>query len=64
MIQKIKSHIAERIARLKPQLENARRNYNHTKDSGWAGRVQELDGRLSELEVILHKIENHERFNF
>lgn len=64
MIQQIKNHINERISKLRPQLVKAREGYRHTQDASWAGRIQELDGRLSELEVILHKIQRYEEFNF
>lgn len=55
-MERLRKHIEKRIATLKPQLENARTSYFITRDESWAGRIQELDGRLSELETILHKI--------
>lgn len=57
----IKTYIKERIAQLRPQADKAREAYRRTSDNGWACRVNELDGRLSELEVLLHKIELDEQ---
>lgn len=57
----IKSHIIDRIAKARPQLEKAREAYRKTKDDGWACRMNELMGRLSELEILLLKIERYEQ---
>ena len=61
MINDIKAHIQERIAKMRPQLQTAREMYQNTKDEGWGARMVELKGRLSEIELILHKIERYER---
>lgn len=60
MIDKIKAHIQDRIDKISPQLQTAREMYHKTKDASWAARMTELTGRLSEIEIILHKIERYE----
>lgn len=60
-MNKIISYIRQRIEKLRPQLATARDMYAKTKDSGWACRMNELTGRLSELEVLLHNIERDEQ---
>lgn len=57
----IKTYINERVAQLLPQLNKAREAYSKTGDNGWACRINELDGRLSELEILLRKIERDEQ---
>lgn len=57
----IKTYIQERIAQLRPQLDKAREAYSKTGDNGWACRINELNGRLAELEVLLHKFERDEQ---
>ncbi len=57
----IKAYIKGRIADMQPKLTKAREMYAKTGDAGWANRVNELVGRLSELEVLLSKIERHEQ---
>lgn len=57
----IKSYINERVAQLLPQLNKAREAYSKTGDNGWACRINELNGRLAELEVLLRKIERDEQ---
>lgn len=59
MVAKIKAHIQERIAKMRPQLQTAREMYQKTKDASWGSRMAELEGRLSEIETILHKIDRH-----
>lgn len=56
----IKAYIKGRIADMQPKLTTAREMYAKTKDEGWANRMNELVGRLSELEVLLAKIERNE----
>ena len=60
MVNKIKAHIQERIAKMRPQLQTAREMYQRTKDEGWGARMTETEGRVSEIEAILHKIERYE----
>ena len=45
---------------MQPKPTTAREMYTKTKDEGWANRMNELVGRLSELEVLLAKIERNE----
>ena len=60
-MDKMKAYIQDRIGKLRPQLATARDMYAKTVDTGWACRMNELTGRLSELEVLLHKIERDEQ---
>lgn len=57
----IKTYINARITKMRPQLATARDMYAKTQDSSWACRMNELTGRLSELESLLHKIERDEQ---
>lgn len=56
----IKAYIKGRIADMQSKLTTARMMYAKTKDEGWANRMNELVGRLSELEVLHAKIERNE----
>lgn len=55
-MNQIKIHILNRIQELEPKIQTAREQYRRTKNDGWAGRLQELTGRVAELEMILRKI--------
>lgn len=60
-MEAIKHFILERIDRYKPKLEQSQKMFrklpkNSVEQESWAGRTQELQGRIEELEIIYNKL--------
>lgn len=49
----MKQKLLQRLDKYVSALDIARISYNRTNDKSWAGRIQELQGRIEELQYVI-----------
>lgn len=59
----IKIYINSRIKELRLELDEAKTQYKNTRNDYWRCRLNEMLGRLCELEIMLHTIVREEKAN-
>lgn len=56
----MKQKLLQRLDRYTSALQKARISYHKTNDNGWANRINELQGRIEELQYVIGLINREE----
>lgn len=58
----MKQKLLQRLDRYTSALEIARISYSKTNDNGWACRINELQGRIEELQYVIGLLNRQKQF--